>query len=394
LIPDLLYRRRLNAAIAISLLLHLIAALIYMLYPREYQPVTEKGVAVDVIKVVAQPIKRKPKLKEPVKMVFNPRKDVGRPDPSKLAKASPSRITEVIRLSDRVPFRNVEINQAEQADVTPLVMTYANLNEPDTSLLSGPVSLKGPEDGRGIVTGRVRVPGHGRNGLSLVDSEGTSTEGLLGGGDDASQGVADDLGMIKFIDEQSGTQRVVYCLDVSSSMGIAGLNKLQLAIRSIRASLLNLKEEDSFNIVTFSSTVSKMSRNMLEANMKNIDKAFAFLREYLIKDISNNLGTDILGAVLEALKMNPTVVVLVTDGMPTPGGGRGDIVTDIEQITDAVMAANRSKAKIYSVGLEMDLRSSPGIALLKRLADVTGGRLKNITRDELLKSYYRSTSMP
>ncbi len=394
MIPDLLYRRRLNAAIAISLLLHLIAALIYMLYPREYQPVTEKGVAVDVIKVVAQPIKRKPKLKEPVKMVFNPRKDVGRPDPSKLAKASPSRITEVIRLSDRVPFRNVEINQAEQADVTPLVMTYANLNEPDTSLLSGPVSLKGPEDGRGIVTGRVRVPGHGRNGLSLVDSEGTSTEGLLGGGDDASQGVADDLGMIKFIDEQSGTQRVVYCLDVSSSMGIAGLNKLQLAIRSIRASLLNLKEEDSFNIVTFSSTVSKMSRNMLEANMKNIDKAFAFLREYLIKDISNNLGTDILGAVLEALKMNPTVVVLVTDGMPTPGGGRGDIVTDIEQITDAVMAANRSKAKIYSVGLEMDLRSSPGIALLKRLADVTGGRLKNITRDELLKSYYRSTSMP
>ena len=394
MIPDLVYRRRLNAAIAISLLLHLIAALIYMLYPREYQPIAEKDIAVDVIKTVAQPIKRKPKLKEPVKMVFNPRKDIGRPDPSKLAKASPSRITEVIRLSNRVPFRNVEINQREQADVTPLVMTYANLNEPDTSLLSGPVSLKGPEDGRGIVTGRVRVPGHGRNGLSLVDSEGTSTEGLLGGGDDASQGVADDLGMIKFIDEQSGPQKVVYCLDVSSSMGIAGLNKLQLAIRSIRASLLNLKEEDSFNIITFSSTVSKMSRNMLQANMKNIDKAFAFLREYLIRDISNNLGTDILGAVLEALKMKPTVVVLVTDGMPTPGGGRSDIVTDIEQITDAVMAVNKSKAKIYSVGLEMDLKSSPGIALLKRLADVTGGRFKNVTRDELLKSYYRSTSMP
>lgn len=394
MIPEVLYRRRLNAAITISLLLHLIAAIVFMLFPREYHPISEKGISVDVIKMVAQPIKRRPKLKEPVKMEFNPRKNVGRPDPSKLAKASPSRITEVIELSDRVPFRNVEISQAEPADMTPLVMTYANLNEPDTSALSGPVSLKGPKDGRGIVTGRVRVPGHGRDGLSLLDSEGLDEEGLLGGGDDASQGVADDLGMIKFIDEQAGPQKVAYCLDVSSSMGVAGLNKLQLAIRSIRSSLLNLREEDSFNIITFSSTISRMSREMLEANMKNIDKAFAFLREYLMKDVSDNLGTDLLGAVLEALRMNPTVVVLVTDGMPTPGGGRNDIVTDSEEIIKAVITSNRSKAKIYSVGLEMDLRSSPGIVLLKRLADITGGRFKNVTRDELLKAYYRSSSLP
>ena len=391
-----LYKRRMTSALVISLLLHVIGGIIFMLYPRQERPIVEgKTVYVESIEKIPPFKPRRPQLKEPLRTVFNPNKPIGRRAERKLSKASPGRITEVIEWSPRIPYRNVEIREAEPSDVLPLVMTEARLNEPDLSPLPGPVSVRGRGDGRGIVTGRVRVPGGGSDGLSLVDSDGTSEEGLLGGaGPDASEGVADDLGMIKFIDEGSGPQRVVYCLDISSSMGVAGLNKLPLAIKAIRASLLNLDEEDSFNIVVFTSYVKRMSDEMLEANMRNIDKAFKFLREFLVKGVSDNLGTDLLGAVLSALEMDPTVVVLVTDGLPTPGGGRSDIVTDADQIVQSVIAHNRSGARIYAIGLEMDLKRAPGAILLRKLARATGGRFKNVTRAELLRSAFRSSSLP
>ena len=134
-----------------------------------------------------------------------------------------------------------------------------DLKESERSDIGRPVSLRA--DGQGKVTGRVRVRGQ-RSGLDMVDSFGNSKDGLIGGG--GSPGAAkklkrlpnikDKLGIIDFIEEVEGPQRVVFCLDVSASMQAAGLRKLELAIEAIKEALSSLDEDDSFNIITFDAT--------------------------------------------------------------------------------------------------------------------------------------------
>ena len=55
---------------------------------------------------------------------------------------------------------------------------------------------------------------------------------------------------------------------------------------------------------------------MLPANAKNIDRVFRYLNRFTPESLWENRDTNILLAIKTALSFEPTVVVLITDGLP------------------------------------------------------------------------------
>ena len=248
-------RRR--SAILIALILHLIIGIVYVLTPREEVVSDKDHIWVEWVKEPPRPEVKTIKVKPPLKMeVRKPDEDLARRSKEKILESSRHKLTEVARLSQRIVRENLDVTTAPLTEKLPDVMTDADLRESERSDIGRPVSLRA--DGQGKVTGRMRMRGQ-RSGLDMVDSLGDSKDGLIGGGGSPGNmkklkklpNIKDKLGIIEFIEEAEGPQRVVFCLDISASMQAAGLRKLELAIEAIKEALASLEEEDSFNIITF-----------------------------------------------------------------------------------------------------------------------------------------------
>ena len=376
-------RRR--SALFLSLILHMVVAIIYLFIPQKEVNQESDSIAIEWVKDIPEPKIRKLKTKPPLKVkVYKPNKRLAREAKNKLSESSPHKITEVVRLSERVVYENVEVNKAPPSDTIPELMTDADLREAQASNLERLVSQPGRTDGQGVVTGRVRVRGQGK-GRFLVDSYGNAEDGLLGGG--GNPGIADPLDIIRFLNEFEGPQQVVYCLDVSASMQAAGLKQLELAVKSINDSMLMLGEDDHFNVITFSRHAKVMNQSMLVATMDNVRRASTYLNRFTPTSILGNTGTNLLEAVEKALELDPTIIMLVTDGLPTAGGNKQDVIeTDPQKILEIVTEKNVNQASIFVVGLEIDLRHSPGGYLLVSLADQNNGKLK-IVNNKMLVEY-------
>lgn len=384
-------KNRLPSAFTMSIILHIIFVLVLLVYPHKYPAIKQdSSIPVEWVENVPKPeLKHKERLKEPIKKQNDPERRVGRDVANKLQ--SQFDIDEVIKRSKRIPQKNVEINRSEEAKFIPWIMSDADLPDAEASNISRLVSSEGTIDGVGEVTGRMRVKGRG-GGLWIVESYGKGNgdgSGGDGGGGilDIPEGwdkISDRFGIIDFLRERAGPQQVAYCLDVSASMQAAGLRKLELAKNAIRDSLLMLKDTDSFNIIAFANVTVQMSKEMLPADMKSIRKAFKYLDKFTSQNIANNRGTDLLGAIELALKSNPSVIVLITDGLPAEGIVKGrQIETNPDKIIKVVQEQNVNHASIYVVGLEITLRESPGASLLLALAEQSGGRTKFISSEQL-----------
>ena len=232
-------RRR--SAIMVALIFHLIIGIIYVLTPRDEVVGNKDPIWVEWVKEPPRPEVKTIKTKPPLKMEMRkPDENLALRSKEKLLESSRHKLTEVARLSQRMVRENLDVTTAPLTEKLPDVMTDADLRESERSDISRPMSLRA--DGQGEVTGRVRVRGQ-RSGLDMVDSLGSSKDGLIGGG--GSPGrlkklgkiPKDKLGIIDFIEEAEGPQRVVFCLDVSASMQAAGLRKLELAIEAIKEAL-------------------------------------------------------------------------------------------------------------------------------------------------------------
>lgn len=171
--------------------------------------------------------------------------------------------------------------------------------------------------------------------------------------------------LVEFIDRERGTRSVVYCLDISASMGAS--NRLNLSRNYLKESLLSLNENDKFNVIAFSKDLEMLSPNeMLKATRENIMIAMDFLDKFTLQSIKANTKTDLLSPILRALDMKPSVVVIVTDGLPTAG------VVQPERIIQIVKERNVSGTKIYAIGMEMD-EEQPEAWLMKNIAMETNG---------------------
>ena len=108
-------------------------------------------------------------------------------------------------------------------------------------------------------------------------------------------------------------------MDVSASMGSA--NRLNFARSYLKDSFRLLDHgRDRFNIIAFSRDTYIFHRSkLLLATKENLDSGMHFLDEYTPQSIRMNTKTDLLSALIRAMEMEPNMIVLVTDGLPTAG---------------------------------------------------------------------------
>ena len=377
-------RNRTRSVILLSLILHMMFVITYLFLPmNRFSQEQADALAVDLINDADAPRKRKLKPKPPLtKKMYDPNRDLARDAMEKKIETARNKMDEVIKLSSRVVLKDVEVNKAPLSEVVPDLMTDAQLRDAEASNLRRLIAQPGQTDGRGIVTGRVRARGDGMGRFRGGGQDG-SDGGLLGGG--GSDGAADRLGIIDFLDEFGGPKEVVYCLDITASMQAAGMKKLPIAIDSLKDSVMMLGNNDKLNIVAFSDTAKPMSEKMLPANPVNIKRVLKYLDRFTPQSIQGNLDTNILSAIKSALTFEPTVVVLITDGLPQVDEGALHIETNTQKILDIVREHNRNNAIIYVVALEIDLKRSPGAKLLISLAEEHGGKIKAIDGGQLFE---------
>ena len=377
-------RNRTRSVILLSLILHMMFVITYLFLPmNRFSQEQADALAVDLIKDADAPRKRKLKPKPPLtKKMYDPNQDLARDAMEKKIETARNKMDEVIKLSSRVVLKDVEVNKAPLSEVVPDLMTDAQLRDAEASNLSRLIAQPGQTDGRGIVTGRVRARGDGMGRFRGGGQDG-SDGGLLGGG--GSDGAADRLGIIDFLDEFGGPKDVVYCLDITASMQAAGMKKLPIAIDALKDSVMMLGNNDKLNIVAFSDTAKPMSEKMLPANPANIKRVLKYLDRFTPQSIQGNLDTNILSAIKSALAFEPTVVVLITDGLPQADESALHIETNTQKILDVVREHNRNNAIIYVVALEIDLKRSPGAKLLISLAEEHGGKIKAIDGGQLFE---------
>jgi hypothetical protein len=365
--------RRSNNALLISLTIHIVIVIALAGYPisRSFQQLSS-AIAVEWVKNVPDPELKRNQPKQPIEKKFDPNRDPDLKAKTKISRASPSKVAWVREKSSRLVEKSVEINDAQRKDIIPEIMTAAKIKDSFSSI-SGLVSTDvGPVDGDGIVGDRVRAKGNGqggRSGASILGLHG-SGDGLAGGGGEGGGGILDPFGIIETIGEVGGTQKVIYCLDISASMSMGA--KLPASVRSIKESMLQLGDFDEFNIVTFHSGISSFKKESVPATIKNIEKAYRFLDSFTARKIENNLGTDILAAMKYALNMEPSVIVLVTDIQPT----RGEV--DEERIAEEIKKLNKNNTRIYGIGIEVWEPKPDGrlAKLLKIITEQNGGRMR------------------
>ena len=383
-------RNRTRSVILLSLILHMIFVITYLFLPiNQLSQEQADALAVELINDAEAPRKRKPKPKPPLtKKMYDPTQQLARDATDKKIETARNKVDEVVKLSPRVVLEDVEVNKAPINEFVPDVMTDAKLRDAEASNLSRLISQPGRTDGRGLVTGRVRARGDGM-GRFRGDGQGGG-DGLLGGG--GSSGIADRLGIIDFLDEFGGPKDVVYCLDISASMQAAGLRKLFLAVNSLKDSALMLGSHDKLNVVTFSAQARAMSKKMLPANAASIERTLKYLDKFTPESIHGNKNTNILSALDVSLALDPSVIVLITDGLPTASPDY-PIEVNKDVILEAVREKNVNNAIIYVVALEVDPKRSPAAKLLVSLAEEHNGKIKVIDTD-LLYQYAESADLP
>ena len=371
-------KNRTRSVILLSLILHMMFAITYLFLPmNQLSQEQADALAVDLINDADAPRKRKPKPKPPLtKKMYDPNQQLARDAMQKKIEAARNEIDEVMKLSPRVVLKDVEVNKAPLSEVIPDVMTDAQLRDAEASNLSRLIAQPGQTDGRGIVTGRVRARGDGM-GRFRGDGQGGSDGGLLGGG--GAAGIADRLGIIDFLDEFGGPKEVVYCLDITASMQAAGMKKLPLAIDALKDSVMMLGNNDKLNIVTFSTQAEAMSEKMLPANAANIKRTLKFLERLSTHQVT---GTNILDALEVALTLDPSIIVLITDGLPTTSDNF-PIEVNKDVILEKIREKNVNSAIIYVVALEFSFKTSAAADLLISLAEEHNGKIKGIDGGQL-----------
>ncbi|MBT3269115.1 VWA domain-containing protein [Candidatus Poribacteria bacterium] len=373
-------RSRSRAAAVVSLVLHVALGIVVSVLLLMETDVYQILDSMDIVWMdeLSEPQQVKRRLKVKLEQRLNdPDKPIALKDPDKLMKEARNQLTEVAELSERIVVQDVQKNDMQRIDQLEEMMTAADL-QTDVTSLTRLRSMPGRTDGQGEVTGRTRTQGSGL-GSMLFGNDGKG--GLLGGGGNSGDG--DPLGIIDFLRNRGDGGRIVYVLDVSASMGAAGLHKLGLAKESLIDHMYLLSEQDEFSIVTFASSISRMGTSAVPATAENLGKAEGYLGRFTQESITGNLGTNTLGAIQTAFDMGPDVVVLLTDGVPTSAGGQV-VETDPDKIIRAAHASNRTEAALFIVGLEIDNLGGPGELLLKQLAENTGGKVKFVGRSDLL----------
>jgi hypothetical protein len=176
--------------------------------------------------------------------------------------------------------------------------------------------------------------------------------------------------LVKFIEAQEGPQRIVYCVDLSTSMQNLPPHKLKKIIDLLRDSLTFLEPHDSFNIIAFSTELVVYKENFVPVTEETVSTSAAYLADIQSEIHTKGTDHDMLTALTEIAKTAPTLVVLFSDGIPTTI--EGPDLTLVGQYATG-------NGRIFAMGIGMS-PNFPGAVMLKRLATVSEGDIWLVDR--------------
>ena len=176
--------------------------------------------------------------------------------------------------------------------------------------------------------------------------------------------------LVKFIEAQEGPQRIVYCVDLSTSMQNLPPHKLKKIIDLMRDSLTFLEPHDSFNIVAFSTELVVYKENFVPVTDETVAASSNYLADIQSEIHTKGTDHDMLTALTETAETSPTLVVLFSDGIPTTI--EGPDLTLVGQYATG-------NGHIFAMGIGMS-PNFPGAVMLKRLATVSQGDLWLVDR--------------
>ncbi|MEK7309839.1 MAG: VIT and VWA domain-containing protein [Planctomycetota bacterium] len=164
---------------------------------------------------------------------------------------------------------------------------------------------------------------------------------------------------------------VIFVLDTSGSM--RDNNKIDQAKKALEFCIRSLRQEDRFNLITFSADVRPFKDALQQVTPAIQGEAVKW-----IKDIEARGGTNIDEALQNALGMvepgskRPCMVVFLTDGMPTVGE------QNPENILKNIAVKNSANTRIFTFGVGYDVNTH----LLDKIAAANKGAREYITPDE------------
>jgi len=394
-------RRQTYNSLLISVVAHFILAVIMGFFIKTTYEPPKPPIAIEWVK--APPIEIKTPKQLPLSLP-KPAASGGMKSPSQLpvrsARKSVHEIPQVEVEDVEIVRESVEINRdAKISDILPVIATstqfQTDVETRDTVDLptSTPMLVEAP--GSGQRTGRTRAAGFGdTQGLADVASFGTEHYGVIGEGKGGSGGGIGDggigdgfadvgtkapkitdinskssgkdiFGIGNYVDKtRTGSQRVVYVLDASTTMNKG--RKLDLAIQALRDSLSMLRKGDKFNIITFNREVDIYAKRMLAVTPRNLKRVYAYMDA-----LETHKGTNLSGALEEALSLKTSTIVVISDGRPSRG------IKDAEELLEFVQSHNRQRARIMAIALGQQ-RQFQGTELLQKLVAQNKGEMKLI----------------
>lgn len=185
------------------------------------------------------------------------------------------------------------------------------------------------------------------------------------------------------LQEEIVPRDVVLVLDTSGSMQGQKIEQAKAAARYI---LEQLRPEDRFNIVDFSTGVRSFSRRLEPASQ--VPEAVRY-----VEGLRAAGGTNIHRALLEALALaedtrRPFVVLFLTDGLPTEG------VTEIDRIIQAVDESAGKQARIFAFGVGYDVNTLLLDTITQRHGGVATYVLPEERIDEKVSALYAKINAP
>ncbi len=188
---------------------------------------------------------------------------------------------------------------------------------------------------------------------------------------------------VSFYGIQTRSQRVLFVVDRSGSMDEPlsaekddkkGMKKMAAAKAELKAAIAGFSAGDRFNIITYSTDVTRWQRRMVEHSDKTVRAADAWID----KDVQALGGTNIhdalreafqlagIGAVDKAYEAGVDTIFFLTDGKPSVGE-----VVDPNEILVRVREWNRlSRIVVHTIGVGKDQDE----VFLRRLAQENGGQ--------------------
>lgn len=187
---------------------------------------------------------------------------------------------------------------------------------------------------------------------------------------------------LKESDRQAVAKDVVLVLDRSGSMDGEKFRQAQRALKYI---LGHLEPRDRFNIIAFSTGTRAYASSLRPA-----EEAAEAIR--WVDSLSAAGSTDIQRALLEAMDQaddeRPTILIFLTDGLPTEG------VTDSSLILEDVKRAAPENIRLFAFGVGYDVDTF----LLDSLAQENHGASSYVTPgeaiDERVSGFYEKVSLP